>query len=139
MGNYYAGGMVYTDDITMLTPTRSLFKVLVEICEQYADDYCIKFIGAKRMYLVSRGFSCKLDTRVNSSIQDAEHLGHHIPTINKDSPVAKFWIGYYMFMGDFFHIKTAAKCKSFKQCCCSYYGAPLRFLQSKSVGNIRLA
>ena len=41
-----------------------------------------------------------------------------------------------MFMGDYGHIKTAVKCKLFKQYCCSYYGAPLWDLQSKSVGNI---
>ena len=36
-----------------------------------------------------------------------------------------------MFMDDFGHIKTAVKCKLFKQYCCSYYGAPLWVLQSK--------
>ena len=76
------------------------------------------------------------------SVQDAVHLGHHISIINKDSLVAdgiaKFWRGYNMFMGDFIHtgwIKTAVNCKLFKQYCCSYYGAPLWDLQSKSIGN----
>ena len=40
-----------------------------------------------------------------------------------------------MFMGDFGHIKTAVKCKLFKQYCCSYYRAPLWDLQSKGVSN----
>ena len=44
-----------------------------------------------------------------------------------------------MFMGDFGHTKTAVKFKLFKQYCCSYYGAPLWDLQSKSVGNICIA
>ena len=44
-----------------------------------------------------------------------------------------------MFMGDFGHIKMAVKCKLFKQYCCSYYGAPLWDLQSKSVGYICIA
>ena len=42
-------------------------------------------------------------------------------------------------MGDFGHIKTAVKCELFKQYSCSYYGAPLRDLQSKNVGNICMA
>ena len=41
-----------------------------------------------------------------------------------------------MFMADFGHIKTNVKCNLFKQYCCSYYGAPLWDLQSKSVGTI---
>ena len=44
-----------------------------------------------------------------------------------------------MFLGDFDHIRTAVKCTLFKQYCCSYYGAPLWDLQSKSVGNICIA
>ena len=112
-------------------------KVLIDICEQYADDYCVKFNSAKSMYLVFRGRSCKSNNRTIvfngtelQSVQDAVHLGHRVSTINKDSLVAdgiaKFW-------------KTAVKCKLFKQYCCSYNGAPLWDLQSKSVGNICVA
>ena len=43
---------------------------------------------------------------------------------------------YNMFIADFGHIKTNVKCNLFKQYCCSYYGAPLWDLQSKSVGTI---
>ena len=46
MGSYYAGGMGYADDLTILTPTRSKLKELFEICEQYVDDYCVKCNGA---------------------------------------------------------------------------------------------
>ena len=42
-------------------------------------------------------------------------------------------------MGDFGRINTGVKSKLFKQYCCSYYGAPLWDLQSKSVGNISIA
>ena len=41
-----------------------------------------------------------------------------------------------MFMADFGHIKTNVKCYLFKQYCCSYCGASLMDLQSKSVGTI---
>ena len=39
----YTDGIGYADDLTLLTSTRSGLKVLIEICEQYADDYCVKF------------------------------------------------------------------------------------------------
>ena len=42
-------------------------------------------------------------------------------------------------MADFGHIKTDVECKLFKQYYCSYYGAPLCDLQSRSVGTIWIA
>ena len=57
MGKHNTGGIGCADDLTLLTPTRSGLKVLIEICEQYAHDYCIKFNSAKSMYLVFRGRS----------------------------------------------------------------------------------
>ena len=63
MCNHYTGGIGYVDNLTLLTPIRSGLKVLIEICEQYAYDYCVKFNSAKSMYLVFRGQSCKLDNR----------------------------------------------------------------------------
>ena len=150
MGNHYTGVIRYADDLTLLIHPRSGLKVLIEICEQYADDYCVKFNSAKSMYLVFRGRKCKPDNRTVvfngtelQSVQDAVHMDHRVSTFNKDNVVddgiAEFWRGYNMFMGDFGHIKTAVKCKLFKQYCCSYYGAPLWDLQSKSVGNICIA
>ena len=149
MGNHSTGGIAYADDLSLLTPTKSGLQALIEICEQYVDDYYVTFNSAQSLYLVFRGRSCKLGNRTAvfngtelQSVQDAVHLGHHISTINKDSLVAngivKFWRGHNMFMGDFIHtgwIKTAVNCKLFKQYCCSYYGVPLWDLQSKSVGN----
>ena len=55
MGNHYTGGIGCADDLTLITLTRSGLKVFIEICEQYADDYCVKFNSAKRIYFVFRG------------------------------------------------------------------------------------
>ena len=64
MGNHYTRGIGYAYVLNMLTPTRSGgLKVSIEICEQLADDYCVKFNSAKSMYLVFRGRSCKPDNR----------------------------------------------------------------------------
>ena len=63
MGNHWHGGIGYADDLTLLTPTRSGLKVSIEICEQYADAYFVKFNSAKSMYLVFRGRRCKPDNR----------------------------------------------------------------------------
>ena len=36
--------------MTLVTPSRSGLKVLIEICEQYADDYCVKFINGTPLW-----------------------------------------------------------------------------------------
>ena len=41
MGNHYKGCIGYADDITLLTPARSGLKVLIDICEKYADKYYV--------------------------------------------------------------------------------------------------
>ena len=93
MGNHYTGGIGYVDDLTLQKPTRSGLKVLIEICEQYADDYCVKFNSEKNMYFVFRGRICNPDNRTavfngTESVHDAVHLGHHVSAINKDSLIA---------------------------------------------------
>ena len=149
-GHHCTSGIDCADDLTLLTPTRSRLKILIEICEQYTDNYCVKFNSTKSMYLVFRGCSCKLDNKTFvfngtelQSAQDAVHPGHRVSTINKDclvaDGIAKFWRGYDMFMGDFGHTKTAVKCKLFKSNCWSYYGTLLWDLLSKSVGHICIA
>ena len=52
MGNHCTDGIGYSDDLTLLTPTKSGLKVLIEICKQYAEHYCVKFNSAKSKYLV---------------------------------------------------------------------------------------
>ena len=60
MGNHYTACIGYADDLTLLTPTRSGLKVLIDICEKYAHEY---FNGTKSRYLIFRGRNCKPDKR----------------------------------------------------------------------------
>ena len=136
MGNYYAGGLGYADDLTLLAPTLSGLLVLIKICEQYAVDFNIIFNGSKRKFLVFRGRGCPFDDRtvyVNGtalySVNSAVHLGHHISTEDRDSliidAISKFWRSFDMFMADFSQVQSPVKCKLFMLYCCTYYGAPL--------------
>ena len=63
MGNHYTGCIEYADDITLLTPTRSGLKVLIDICEKYAHEHCVNFNGSKSRYLSFRGRNCKPDSK----------------------------------------------------------------------------
>ena len=63
MGNHYTGSLGYADDLTLLAPTLSGLQVLIKICERYADEFDIKFNGAKSVYMVFGGRRCKCDNR----------------------------------------------------------------------------
>ena len=63
MGNHYTGCIGYADDLTLLTPTRSGLKVLIDICEKYAHEYCVNLNGTKSRYLIFRGRNCTPDNR----------------------------------------------------------------------------
>ena len=150
MGNYYAGGLGYADDLTLLAPTLSGLLVLIKICEQYAVDFDIIFNGSKSKFLVFRGRGCSFDDRtvcVNGtelySVNSAVHLGHHISTEDRDSliidAISKFWRSFNMFMADFSQVQSPVKCKLFMLYCCTYYGAPLWSLQSNNVAKVCIA
>ena len=150
MGNHYTGSLGYADDLTLLAPTLSGLQVLIKICERYADEFDIKFNGAKSVYMVFGGRRCKCDNRtvmVNGAelhrVNATVHLGHHISTNDNDSLVSaaigQFWRGFNMFMADFSQIHSHIKCHLFKLYCCSYYGAPLWCLQSNMVSRLCVA
>ena len=118
MGNHYTGSLGYADDLTLLAPTLSGLQVLIKICERYADEFDIKFNGAKSVYMVFGGRRCKCDNRtvmVNGAelhrVTATVHLGHHISTNDNDSlvsaPIGQFLRGFNMFMADFSQIHSA--------------------------------
>ena len=41
----------YADDLSLLCPTITGLQKMLEICEQYAEEYCIKFNASKSQML----------------------------------------------------------------------------------------
>ena len=78
MGNHSTGGIGYVDDLTLLTPTKSGLKALIEICEKYADDYCVKFNLILFLEVGSDNRAVVCIVTELQSVQDAVHLGHHV-------------------------------------------------------------
>ena len=52
VGNHYTGCIEYADDLTLLTPTRSGLKVLIDICKIYAHEYCENFNSTRLVLTV---------------------------------------------------------------------------------------
>ena len=50
MGNHYTGCIGFADDLTLLTPTISGLKVLIDICEKHAHEHRTVFINDTELY-----------------------------------------------------------------------------------------
>ena len=46
------GALAYADDITLLAPTPPALRKMLAICDAYAEDYNIKFNGAKSKCMI---------------------------------------------------------------------------------------
>ena len=57
MGNRFVGALAYADDITLLAPCKSVFSILISVCENYAAEYDIMFNGDKSKLLFFKGRS----------------------------------------------------------------------------------
>ena len=55
MGSHFTGALAYADDLTLLSPSISGLKILIEVCEQYARDFDILFNGNKSQLLFYKG------------------------------------------------------------------------------------
>ena len=47
MGHHFVGALGYADDLILLSPTVYGMKIMIKICEEYANDHCILFNGNK--------------------------------------------------------------------------------------------
>ena len=143
MGHRYGGALAYADDLTLLSPSKSGLAILIHECEKYAAEYDILFNSSKSKLLHFRGRFCNTVRRgievngqhVNISTT-AVHLGHTISSVQRNtivkSAAGSFWRGFNIFMSNFQSLSASMKSKLFSLYCCSFYGAPLWPLHSRS-------
>ena len=106
---------------------------MINICEEYAKSYKIKFNGSKCNLLVFD--KCKSDQVFNITVagepvqhvSSMKYLGHllnsdrldpHIENIKQD-----FVIKVNSFLGDFTNVSAAIKFDLFQSYCMSFYGS----------------
>jgi hypothetical protein len=52
VGSYYLGALCYADDLTLLAPTANAMRVMLNVCEEYANEHAILFNAEKTKCLV---------------------------------------------------------------------------------------
>ena len=151
IGNVFIGALAYADDVTLICPTLTSLKALINICELFANEYNVIFNGTKSKLLVFKGRECNLFNNICVYINgkrvicslDADHLGHKIASNDNESAVksamCNFWRQYNLFIVEFGNLCGDMKCKLFKRYCCSFYGSPIWTLDSKGVESLCVA
>ena len=55
IGGHFVGALAYADDVTLVAPSRSGIRTLINVCEQFALDYDITFNGTKSQLMFFKG------------------------------------------------------------------------------------
>jgi len=97
VGKFFVGALAYADDIVLLAPTPSVMWKLLQICEQYAQEYSTTFNAKKSRCMVAAprnhhhlhlsGNICHfvIDSNSNIFVDSFLHLGHIISSVSGDN------------------------------------------------------
>ena len=146
MGHHFVGALGYADDLILLSPTVYGMKIMIKICEEYANDHCILFNGNKSKYLIFGKYKTKykydpvieLNNEIVPRCKTALHLGHLLDTENTnvslvEDAIKKFNVSAHCLMSRFSNCNGTTKNKLFHQYCSAMYGSQLWDLTSVSV------
>jgi len=88
VGRMFAGALAYADDVVLLAPSASTMRRMLLLCDEYANEYSVKFNASKSKCLVIQPRSSHLlttDIRFQIGGNSIEivaqwpHLGHITP------------------------------------------------------------
>ena len=141
IGDMYVGALGYADDVTLLRPTLSALKSMLQIADKFGKDYNIIFNVKKYQFLVFSsdkpvpGFYHNKVYIKSQSV--ANHLGHCIgPRFDKNDVkhvTDKFCVAFNSLISVFGNLSCDLKYRLFKTYCMPLYGSVLWDLSDKSV------
>ena len=148
IGNEFVGAFGYADDLCLIAPSRGATVSMIEICEQYAQEYHVKFNATKSFlikYNVANHNTADITLLGNKidTVKSSVHLGHFIGNDSNKKNITKavsdlisrtnYIIAKFGFC--YSHIKA----ELFNSYCNNYYGSPLWNLSSKSMTRFYVA
>ena len=84
MGGVYAGSWVYADDFKLLAPSLRALNIMLEICQNYANEFDVVF-NEKSQLIVYKATSnddpppvIKINNKQVNDVDQINHLGHII-------------------------------------------------------------
>ena len=136
IGNLCANAFAYADDIVLLSPTCMALKCLINICEEFANEYMLNFNPDKCKLLIFSSSDLNFDhvniTICNNKIENVKsekHLGNLFQNsntlINIDSIIKDIYVRTNVIVNKFRPISWQAKVKLFLSQCSSLYGCQI--------------
>ena len=96
LGNMYFGALGYTDDLVLLSPSRDGLQKMLNICDIYGNEYCMKFNATKTVCMYMSTKNCtgnipalRLSGHVLKWVTSFKYLGIHVtPDLKDDCDIA---------------------------------------------------
>lgn len=137
IGNVYMGALCYADDIVLLCPTTKGLQAMLDICNEFAEEYGLAFNPNKTACLAfgkvpstALGDKIKLNGETLSWTDSFKHLGNIISSDMREDLDVQYKRGNFYqsvnglcakFKGILFNCDIAARL--FQTYCCSFYGS----------------
>jgi hypothetical protein len=153
IGEYFVGALAYADDIVLLAPSASAMRIMLAICDEYANEYCISFNANKSKCLVvvprQRRFLCDYIKKCTfhvgnnpiANVDSFTHLGHVITNqLTDNDDIVKRRNDFVRQANNvlcfFCKLKSCVKYKLFQSYCVSLYGCELWLLSNDSIKDL---
>ena len=147
IGDVFMGCFCYADDLSILAPSVAALKIMLSVCEEFADEYNVTYNASKSALLLYNAPVRKINVCLNSCAipvcQSAVHLGTVVGTGSECDNVSKA-VGNLVYRTNLI-ITRYGFCdrqillKLFDSYCTSYYGSPLWDLSYKGIHSMEIA
>ena len=148
IGFQFAGAFGYADDLNLIAPTLRALRIMIKVCENYAEEFSILFNGTKSKLIdfvglnnklpigrheLFEGKDYRLDVLVNGApvvqVDSEVHLGHRISPAHQGADVKKgirdFWVQYNCFIARYGRFPSTVQFRLFNAFCMSLYGSAI--------------
>ena len=150
VGKHYCGSLGYADDITLMSPTLSGLKEMLNICNSYAKEFSITFNPIKSQLIVFSNHQTSDPQLVFNGVKidkydSVIHLGHLLkckpcsPGGILSKIKSDFSLSVNICIANFGNICTEVKSKLFNQFCMPLYGISLGDITSQEAHELHVA
>ena len=156
IGDNFVGALAYADDIVLLAPSASALRIMLAICDNYANEYCISFNANKSKCLVvlpgNRRFlrksrdNCTVCVGNNQieHVASFAHLGHIITNqLTDDADILNRRNDFFGQSNNvlcfFSKLNSFVQNKLFRSYCTSFYGCELWGLSYRNLESFCVA
>ena len=143
IGNQFFGAIGYADDLTLLSPTVTSLSKMIKICEEFSNEYNVKYNPDKTVCLLfskkdQPGVNVVLNGQNVSWVNNVKHLGNFLDCDMSEKTEVRMKRSDLVYRVNH-SLATLGKCNReviiqiFNSKCCHFYGSQSWNLHDKNV------